>query len=86
MPKMTCRCDYTMDLSPIPAPDMHVLISDRHVFDFARDLGEGKRVGSEALYDNLINRGTDAYLCPNCARLWLDYDPGTPMRCYAPEE
>jgi hypothetical protein len=79
VPKLACPCGEVIDLSQIPVPGEHVLISgddwDQLVDALAvaaTHAGTGDAVLlKEALSDALAGFGDDVYRCPRCGRLVL---------------
>lgn len=64
MPKIKCKCGEIIDLSGIPSPNQHLIISDIEFDDF-----EGA-VDSEFIYSKM----KIVVSCPRCKRLHIYYD------------
>ncbi len=65
MPKQKCVCGEVINLSSIPSPHQHLIISDT-VFD-----GFQGSVEAEVIYANMLL----VVKCPSCERLYM-YEDG----------
>ena len=82
MPKIACLCGETINLTLLPAPDGIRILSekardelvDRLVETATTDLTE--EALKRAIHESFRDVFHEAYLCPNCARIWLLGDQG----------
>jgi len=75
MPKLTSKCGYLMDLTPIPNEYEYVLLSDKNLHKLANLLAAG-RLDEDGLFD-VANSESDAVIkCPRCGRIYYYEDDG----------
>ena len=80
MPKVACRCGYVFDLSPIPAPNWNLVVSDRVLFK--AEHGET----AEKVLDIIYDESAELLQCPQCERLHVAEVGSNVFRSYCPEK
>jgi hypothetical protein len=81
MPKLQCRCNYTIDLSPIPCPDEFYMISSEALESIYDAMESSVSLAEERLESNTRS----VVVCPKCGRLYLSKSESNDYDVYVPQ-
>ena len=70
MPKFVCICKTVIDLSPIPAPDQWMIISDNEMTNVFEKEEKDEIIDVSYIYQQM----KIVIKCPNCGRLHIFWD------------
>lgn len=83
MPKIRCKCDTVISLGAIPCVHKNFLVQDTDLEVLLSDIHSSDDFNYFTVFHD---KAVDVITCPNCGRLWIDFNNANQYVCYAKED